>query len=187
MSRFVCADSLQRSRLPDCRAESVPSVAPRRGRFVSPSLLVLALLTLPFPWIEVRCGGNTFRQSGVEILLNRQTDIDRNTGATASRGREFTKPARVFLAWLWVLVSAAGVVLGYFARAFVPALLHLLFSCGSVGLFSTLLAKIQLEELLCSLRFSPVLGVTFLSCLVAACCSVVSFARRFGSRRLVDP
>jgi hypothetical protein len=92
MSRVASRDAIQCSPsappAPRTRAEPPPVNVTSRWRFASPSLLLLALLTLPFPWIEVRCGGlspRVYRQTGVEVLLDRQTDIDSDTGAATSR------------------------------------------------------------------------------------------------------
>src|SRR5262245_10903721 len=48
-------------------------------RFISPSFLVLALLTLPFPWLEVRCNSSNvqprthYSQTGLQLLVGRST------------------------------------------------------------------------------------------------------------------
>lgn len=133
--------------------ESFEQPSNGRLRFVSPSLLVLAILTLPLPWVEVRCTGpgqsNSFyyRQTGTQILLDRATDIDPVSGrATKELTGDGCSKFRVVMAWLWFLVVLVGAGFGFFSHEFASALLHLILSCISFTLLAVLLIGIFIEE-----------------------------------------
>lgn len=151
-------------------------------------MLLLALRTLPLPWLEVRCVSHEndtgYSQTGLQVLGNRCTNLTTAPPQSSWAGR----PLRAVVGWWWVLVVIAAVGLGLFGGLFVPALLNLMLSCISTGLFLTLLAGVIVSELpFRSVTFSLVPYVTLLACAVAAGLSAISFARLNRSPPVVDP
>jgi hypothetical protein len=159
-------------------------------RFISPSALVLALLTLPFPWLEVRCqprGSPTpnlhYTQTGAQMLLNRSTRLDGRT--TASGVVEMQ--ARLVIIWLWLAAVLAALGAALAARDFAPALLNLLLSCVSLLLFVVLLVVVTIEELFNSVTFTAWPFVALLACFVAVGGSIATLVLRRRKPRWRHP
>jgi hypothetical protein len=191
--------------LPDRRPLSPPE-RPRAAaywRFVSPSFLVLALVTLPLPWLEVRCASRNqgptrehYSQTGLQILAGRCTNHVRPAPASARQPRaaapvvatstpgEYVRPARLAVSWLWVLTALVAAGCGLAARTFTPALLNLIFSAATVVLMLALFVVVVFEEALnsISITYAPLAALMF--CVAATAGSVTALMLRPRARPL---
>jgi hypothetical protein len=158
--------------------------------------LLLALLTLPLPWLEVRCqsSGATnvhYTQTGAEMLVNRCTRLDQPVNPGPIRRttpNDELYPGRLSAVWLWFLTVAVGVIVGLAGRSFVPSLISLILSCASVVLLLLLFVVIVVEEAANSLSFTGAPMLAFVACLAAMAGSIVSFVITCrASRSLPDP
>jgi hypothetical protein len=146
--------------------------------------LLLALLTLPFPWLEVRCSGGTnappslhYTQTGLQVLAGRCTmpepppDGARSAAPSApvtkTRSAERANPLRQAVAWVWLLSIGAGIGFALAGRTFVQSLLSLIFAAASALLILVLMVVVIFEEAFNSLTFTPWPLGAFLLCLAA--------------------
>src|SRR5262249_9095121 len=153
--------------------------------------LVLALLTLPFPWLEVRCNSRNvqpqthYSQTGLQILAGRSTVLTPPPAPAAQQAPPPPAPAppaappapgrpgaqvnpfRQAIAWLWLVCIVAGVAVALAGRTFALALLNLIFSASAALLVLVLLGVVAFEEAFNSVSFTNCPLLAFLLCLAA--------------------
>src|SRR5262249_8542902 len=114
-----------------------PATPARWPRFVSPSMMVLALLTLPLPWLEVSCqGGGTgsstprfhYSQTGLQMMADTQTDLTPpQAGSVPREPRPFRQAGTI----IWAVTLLAGAITALAGRGLVWNVI-----CACCGLFA---------------------------------------------------
>lgn len=138
-------EARRRSRLEDDRPRrdrfDVTRPPPPRSawpRFISPSMAILALLTLPLPWLEVSCTNwgtaapqSHYSQTGLQIMTDTQTDLPApNAPPNAVAQPREPRPMRQFGLIFWAVLLVTVAVVGFVGRGLafqVPQL------CGAIA------------------------------------------------------
>lgn len=154
-------------------------------RFISPSMMALALLTFPLPWVEVRCANAnvqstySYSQTGTQMLADRHTDLPSGQVGVAP---QVARPARQVAAILLALALFAGVIVGL-----IPGLgwriAHLCCAALACALMPALLLVILFGEVFNSVTFTPWVAVATLACAGGLILSIVVFVSQGASGR----
>jgi hypothetical protein len=152
-------------------------------RFVSPSLLCLALLTLPLPWLEVSCGGHAYSQTGLQMMTNTQSDL--NLPATESR--QARRPVRQSGTVIWTTAALLGVILGLAKHNFTWDVVQACCAALAALLLPAVILLVLVEEALSSVTWQPWPIVACVACAGAAVASVVTLVRERSKPRHVPP
>jgi hypothetical protein len=166
-----------------------PAGPPSRWpRFVSPSMMVLALLTLPLPWLEVRCqGGGSgsstprfhYSQTGLQMMADQQTDLA--APPPGSPPRE-PRPFRQVGTILWAVTLLAGAVTALAGRGLVWNIVHACCAAFALILLPALILGIIFGEVANSVTLTPWPLIAFLACVGAMAGSLVTLIREWPAR-----
>ncbi len=150
----------------------------RWPRLLSPSLMLLALLMLPLPWVEVSCGRTGYSQTGLQMLAD-----DPPVQADTPRA---SRPLRQVGAILWAVSLVAGVILALAGRRLACNIAQVCCAAVAAVLLPCLIGLVALEEALHTVTWMPWPIVACVASLAAMASSLVTLLHE-RPRSTTDP
>lgn len=169
-----------------------PRPVARWPRFISPSLMVLALLMLPLPWVEVSCSqGNAaqqqwrYTQTGVQMMADRHTDL--NVSPPQSASPQTPRVSRQVGTILWAAVLVAGAGLGYAGRGLGCNVAHACLAAFATFLLPGVLIGVFFGEVFNSVSLTPWPMMAFLLCCGGLAGAIVTLVREWPASLRAPP
>ena len=151
-------------------------------------MMVLALLTLPLPWLEVSCqgggtGGSTprfhYQQTGVQMMADTQTDL--TPPPPGSPPRE-PRPFRQVGTIIWAAALLAGAITALAGRGLVWNVIQTCWAGFAVLVLPALLFGVIIGEVTNSVTVTPWPLIAFLACVGALVGSIITLVREWPAR-----